>query len=166
MSDLSEPLLHLLPTEAAGFAWPTPDLAGYPAPTVPAVPPVCAVEGVNGNALKGRLSLFDPSSDTLHLLMGQQRRPMQLKLDQFRRLCLTEPLQALAPGDDDGALVCERPSLPFTVHFKDGRDWQGETVGHQHRPWGLFLFEQIDSLGSLRRWFVPRAAYSSAGRCS
>ena len=162
MSDLSEPPLQLLPTDEVGYAWPTPDLAGYPAPSAPIVPPGCAVEGLNGNALKGRLSLFDPDHDTVQLLMSSQRRPMQLKLDQFRRLCLTEPLLALSLQDDDSALISERPSLPFTVHFNDGRDWQGETVGHQHKPWGLFLFEQIDSVGSLRRWFVPRAAYRDA----
>ena len=65
MSDLSQPPLQLLPTHEAGFAWPTPDLAGYPAPAVPAVPPLCAVEGLNGNALKGQLLLFSDISPSL-----------------------------------------------------------------------------------------------------
>ncbi len=162
MSDLSLPPLQLLPTHGEAYAWPTPDLAGYPAPSAPAVPPMCAVEGLNGHALKGQLALFSPDTGVLHLLMPPQRKPMLLRTDQFRRLCLTEPLLALAPADNDGDLVAERPALPFTVTWRDGSLWQGDTVGHQETPAGLFLFEQIDAVGSLRRWFVPRTAYDDA----
>ena len=162
MSDLSQPPLQLLPTQEAGFAWPTPDLAGYPAPAAPAVPPLCAVEGLNGHALKGQLALFAPEQGELHLLLPKQRRPMLLRTDQFRRLCLTEPLAPLVPIAEVGDLVLQGPSLPFTVNFLDGSTWQGDTVGHHETAWGLFLFEQIDALGSLRRWYVPRPAYSQA----
>ncbi len=165
MSDLSQPPLQLLPTQETGFAWPTPELAGYPGPEVPLVPPWCAVEGLNGNALKGQLLRFTPEHGELHLLMPSQRRPVLLRTDQFRRLCLTEPLAALLPRDGVGDLVLEGPSLPFTVQFSDGRRWQGDTVGHQETAWGLFLFEKIDGASGsrdLRRWFVPRAAYSDA----
>ena len=159
MSDLSQPPLQLLPTHEAGFAWPTPELAGYPAPSASLLPPWCAVEGLNGNALKGQLSHFTPEHGELHLLLPNQRRPMLLRTDQFRRLCLTEPLAALAPMAGVGDLVLQGPSLPFTVEFNDGHTWQGDTVGHHETTWGLFLFEQIDPAGNLRRWFVPRAAY-------
>ena len=162
MSDLSQPPLQLLPTHEAGFAWPTPELAGYPAPAVPAVPPGCAVEGLNGHALKGQLLRFTPEHGELHLLMPNQRRPLLLRTDQFRRLCLTDALATNAPQDEVGDLVLEGPSLPFTVQFRDGRRWQGDTVGHLETAWGLFLFEKLDTVGSLRRWFVPRAAYSNA----
>ena len=162
MSDLSQPPLQLLPTHEASFAWPTPELAGYPAPEAPAVPPWCAVEGLNGNALKGQLVRFTPEHGELHLLMPNQRRPLLLRTDQFRRLCLTDALTTITPQDEVGDLVLEGPSLPFTVQFSDGRRWQGDTVGHQETAWGLFLFERLDTVGSLRRWFVPRAAYSNA----
>ena len=162
MSDLSLPPPQLLPADDEGYAWPTPDLAGYPAPAVPTVPPTCAVEGLNGHTLKGQLSLFSPETGVLHLLMPPQRRPMLLRTAQFRRLCLTEPLLALAPAEHDGNLVFERPALPFTVTWPDGSTWQGDTVGHHETASGLFLFEQIDTTGSLRRWFVPRTAYADA----
>ena len=162
MSDLSQPPLQLLPARGANFAWPTPELAGYPGPAVPSVAPWCAVEGLNGNALKGQLVRFTPEQGELHLLMPNQRRPLQLRTDQFRRLCLTDPLAALQPQDEVGDLVLAGPSLPFTVQFSDGRQWQGDTVGHRETAWGLFLFEKIDGGTDLRRWFVPRTAYSDA----
>ena len=162
MSDLSQPSLQFLPSVELGFAWPTPELAGYPAPAVPTLPPWCAVEGLNGNALKGQLLRFTPEHGELHLLMPKQRRPMLLRTDQFRRLCLTDALAALQPQDEVGDLVLEGPSLPFCVQFSDGSRWQGDTVGHFETAWGLFLFEKIDGGRDLRRWFVPRAAYSDA----
>ena len=35
-------------------------------------------------------------------------------------------------------------------------------MGHHETAWGLFPFEQIDPQGSLRRWYVPRPAYTHA----
>jgi type II secretory ATPase GspE/PulE/Tfp pilus assembly ATPase PilB-like protein len=161
MSDLSLPPLTLLPDEALGQAWPTPVLAGYPAPRPGDRPPVCAVEGLNGHALKGYLTLFTPAEGTLHLTIPPQRRPMMLRLDQFRRLCLTDALIPLEPPDPIGNLTLAVPSLPFTVNFRSGEVWRGQTVGHEEQPWGLFLFEPMDDTGALRRWFVPRAAIES-----
>ncbi|MCY7316845.1 MAG: Flp pilus assembly complex ATPase component TadA [Rubrivivax sp.] len=161
-----------LPPQGGGeaFAWPTPQLAGYPAPAVPATPPACAVEGLNGHALKGRLVLFAPEHDTLHVTLDGQSRPMLLRPEQFRRLCLTEPLHTLPGGgsnhtdidDSSSDPLALRPTLPFTVDFHDGRRWQGQTIGHHETAYGLFLFEPLDLTGGLRRWFVPRAAYREA----
>ncbi len=154
MSDLNAPLSFQTP----GYAWPTPDLAVYPAPLAPASAPGCTVEGLNGNLIEGQLSLFDPEHGALQLRMPTQRRPLPLRLDQFRRLRLTEPL---APADllTDAA---DLPQLPFTLAMRSGPPWQGVTVGHREEPWGLFLFEPLDDAGHLRRWFVPRAAYQQA----
>ena len=156
--------LDLLPTESTGFAWPTPDLASYPAPSVPPAPPMCHVEGINGHQLEGALTLFDPVRGLLQLRMNTPRKPLPLRMDQFRRLCLADPLEAYAtvaePGGTD--LADERPQVPFAVEFKGAPTWRSVTVGHREEPWGLFLFEPLDSMGSLRRWFVPRAAYTHA----
>jgi type II secretory ATPase GspE/PulE/Tfp pilus assembly ATPase PilB-like protein len=162
MADLSEPPLSLLPPSETGAAWPTPDLAAYPLPVPARLPPECAIEGLNGHAIKGRLSLFAPADGVLHLALPAQRRPMLLRLDQFRRLCLTEALQPLEPREPVGNLILSAPSLPFEVRFADGEVWRGDSVGHREEPWGLFLFEPVDTRGALRRWFVPRAAYESA----
>ena len=162
MSDLSLPPLTMLPDEASSQPWPTPVLAGYPVPRPGDRPPVCAVEGLNGHALKGYLTQFTPAEGTLQLTIPPQRRPMSLRLDQFRRLCLTDPLMPLEPPDPIGDLTLAVPSLPFTVTFRSGEVWRGQTVGHDEQPWGLFLFEPLDETGALRRWFVPRAVIESS----
>ncbi len=158
---------HRLPTDTAsdaltfdlpGYAWPTPDLAVYPAPVAPASAPGCTVEGMNGKLIEGRLSRFEPEQGLLQLQLPTQRRPLPLRLDQFRRLRLSEPLQPA----DLLANAADLPLLPFTVALKSGSPWQGTTVGAQEEDWGLFLFEPMDDAGQLRRWFVPRSAYDHA----
>jgi type II secretory ATPase GspE/PulE/Tfp pilus assembly ATPase PilB-like protein len=158
MSDLSLPPLSMLPADAASQPWPSPALGGYAPARTGEKPPVCAVEGLNGHAIRGYLTHFAPADDTLHLTMPPQRRPMSLRLDQFRRLCLTDALHPMATPDPVGNLTLAVPSLPFTVSFHSGEVWRGQTVGHEEQPWGLFLFEPLDDAGALRRWFVPRAA--------
>jgi type II secretory ATPase GspE/PulE/Tfp pilus assembly ATPase PilB-like protein len=162
MSDLSIPPLTLLSPDADGYAWPTPDLAGYPAPAAWAAAPACEVEGLNGHTLEGRLTLFDPVRGVLQLRMNMPGKPLPLRLDQFRRLRLAEPLAAVAAPPDARDLAAERPRIPFRIEFKAAPAWQGQTVSHREEPWGLFLFEPLDNLGTVRRWFVPRAAYEHA----
>jgi type II secretory ATPase GspE/PulE/Tfp pilus assembly ATPase PilB-like protein len=162
MSDLSHPPLQFFSVESEDYAWPTPDQADYPSPSMPSVPYMCAIEGLNGHALKGRLVRFAPDQGMVQLKLPSLTRVNEVRLDQFRRLCLTDPLLALGSNEAPGEEPLERTSLPFTVHFNDGHDWQGDTLGYKEEPWGLFLFLPIDDRGSLRRWFVPRAAYREA----
>ena len=148
--------------ETGSAIWPTPDLPGYPAPSAFRLPPTCAVEGHNGHAIRGLLKHFAPAEGQIHLLTPPQRKAATLRTDQFRRLCLAEPLTALAPsGELDGAM---QPgyALPFTVMLGGTQPWQGTTVGHLEDEWGLYLFEPVDERGALRRWYVPRSAYSTA----
>ncbi len=153
------PTPEALPSfESPGYAWPTPDLAVYPAPVAPASAPGCTVEGTNGKLIEGLLSLFDPEQGLLQLQLPSQRRALPLRLDQFRRLCLSEALQPA----DLLANAADLPLLPFTVRLRNGPAWQGTTVGAREEEWGLFLFEPLDDGGQLRRWFVPRAAYEHA----
>ncbi len=157
MSDLSTPPR---PAAAPGYAWPTPELPGYPAPRVGETPPACHVEGINGRQLAGTLTLFDPAHGVLELRMHPPRRPLPLRFEQFRRLTLDEPLAPLPPAP--GALGDAPPPLPFEVTLHHANPWRGRTVGHREEAWGLYLFEPIDGTGALRRWFVPRAAYARA----
>jgi type II secretory ATPase GspE/PulE/Tfp pilus assembly ATPase PilB-like protein len=184
VSDLSQPvqaLLHnqQLPPHAQQaadhpasepFAWPTPDLAGYPAAMPAPVPPACELEGLNGKLLEGQLLLFAPERGVLLLGMQGPRKPLPLRLEQLRRLRLLEPLRANVGVDHNDAsdtawaddLVATRPVVPFRIDFKNAPVWQGHTVGHQVHPWGVFLFQPVDDQGTLQRWFVPRAAYHHA----
>jgi type II secretory ATPase GspE/PulE/Tfp pilus assembly ATPase PilB-like protein len=166
MSDLSNPPLRLL-TRRMGLpqSWPTPERVGYEAAIPFLVPPVVAIEGHNGHAIKGRLTRFEPDREAIEIIPSGQSRPAPVLLGQFRRLCVVEPLEALAPVDlpSAGEPGWERASLPFVLHFHQGAAWHGHTVGHHERPEGLYLFEPTDDRGSVRRWFVPRAAYAQAG---
>jgi type II secretory ATPase GspE/PulE/Tfp pilus assembly ATPase PilB-like protein len=158
VSDLSQPPTDKLPFEFSLFAWPTPELAVYPAPTQPLAAPACVLEGLNGKLIEGHLSLFDTERGVLQLRMLGQRKPLPLRLDQFRRLQLREPLLPSEPLASPEGL----PQLPFTIEMKGARPWQGTTVGYREEDWGLFLFEPMGGAGQLRRWFVPRAAYHRA----
>ena len=162
MSDLSQPPQDKLPLEFSLFAWPTPEFAAYPAPTVPLSPPDCTLEGINGKLIEGQLSLFDSERGVMQLRMPGQRRPLPLRMDQFRRLKLHEPLLPAGPQSD----LSDLPRLPFTIEMKGSPPWQGLTVGHHEEDWGLFLFEPLDNAtgaaGQVRRWFVPRSAYVRA----
>ncbi len=156
MSDLSNPPLAVLPFATSGYPWPTPDVAGYPAPVACAETLACTVEGLNGNFIEGQLSLFDPARGVIQLRVNTPRKPLPLRLEQFRRLRLSTPLLR----EDTRTAPGELP-LPFTVHFKATAAWSGQTVGHQQESWGLFLFEPTDPPGAVQRWFIPRAAYTT-----
>ncbi len=166
MTDLSTPASALLPAEANAFAWPTPDRVGYEAPAPFAKPPACQVEGLNGHTLEGLLTAFEPEQGWLKLRIHSQRKPLSLRLDQFRRLSLVEPLRV---SDDPGAtantvpnLAAEQTLLPFEIEFIGAPAWHSATLSAREEPWGLFLFEPLDDKGGLRRWFVPRPAFTQA----
>ncbi len=156
MSDLSLPPLALLSQEAAAFAWPTPERPGYAAPAPFAQAPVCTLEGLNGHLIEGRMTQFDPRTHMLQLRMHTPRKPLPLRMEQFRRLRLND---ALAPVDGGISAEAVEP-VPFRVSFTTAPAWTGHTVGHHEEAYGLFLFEPLDDAGTVRRWFVPRAAYT------
>jgi type II secretory ATPase GspE/PulE/Tfp pilus assembly ATPase PilB-like protein len=163
MSNLSEPPLTLVAEVADEFVWPTPALPSYPAPSAPPAPLACQVEGNNGKIISGRLLTLDAVRQLVHLRVNGARAPLPLRFDQFRRLRLLEPLLALPttghPDHPAPGIEGTRPNLPFSIEMIDGSSWTGTTVSHRDEPWGLFIFEPIDSAGTLRRTFVPRAAY-------
>jgi type II secretory ATPase GspE/PulE/Tfp pilus assembly ATPase PilB-like protein len=160
MSDLSQPPMSLLAGDA-GYVWPTPDLAGYPAPSPATAALACVIEGLNGHLIEGHLSLFDPARGVLQLRM-KTRRPLPLRMDQFRRLRLKDALLAMPPTKDQRDVATQAPPLPFYIEFKDGTAWHGQTLTHHQEPWGLYLFEPTELEGSVQRWFVPRGAYTRA----
>jgi type II secretory ATPase GspE/PulE/Tfp pilus assembly ATPase PilB-like protein len=173
MTDLSAPQLTLLPlgegatsahevrTPHEAFAWPTPALSSYPGPAPTKDPAPCEIEGLNGKMMQGTLALFSPEGGHLLLQMVSMRSPLTLRFSQFRRLTLTQPLApttAALAGDEHDPLL-SRPSLPYELHQRKGPVLSGQTIGADERDYGLFLFEPIDTLGGVRRSFVPRAAY-------
>ena len=173
MSDLSNPPLNLVPVDDspvtvslpdAPYLWPTPPLACYPQPMRPMVTDACVVEGLNGKTMPGQLVAFHPEKDDLQLQASNMRQPLKMRLSQFRRLILAKPLSPLpgTPCVEDGHPLNERPHLPYRIRFTDGDEVSGTTVGSVEEAWGLYLFEPLDAIGSVRRIFVPRSAYTAA----
>ncbi len=150
-----------LPTDTTTSAWPTPHLSGYPEATPLDPAPLVELEGLNGRVIEGQLTHFNPAQGVLQLRLNSTRKPMELRLDQFRRLRLKAVLRP-TPAADARDLAAERPLVPFCIAFKGTTAWQGMTVGHSETPWGVFLFEPEDADGAVRRWFVPRVAYTQA----
>jgi type II secretory ATPase GspE/PulE/Tfp pilus assembly ATPase PilB-like protein len=177
MSDLSAPPLTLVPPDGAPsghwpeplrsagdpFAWPTPALACYPAATGQVLPEPCTIEGTNGQVMTGRLMAYRPEMGVAQVLVPPSRTPLGLRFGQFRRLWLDKslkPLTLTGAAEADG--LAARPSLPYKLILRDGSQLEGYTVGHDERAEGLYVFEPLDDQGTLRRGFVPRAAYVSA----
>ena len=161
MSDLSHLPPAAWPAEGLSPRWPTPHLPGYPEATPLDPPPLVELEGLNGRVIEGQLTLFNPAQGQVLVRPNVTRKPMSLRLDQFRRLRLKDVLQA-TPAADARDLAAERPLLPFCIAFKGTTAWEGVTLSHHEEPWGLFLFEPQGDDGAVRRWFVPRAAYEHA----
>lgn len=174
MSDLSNPPQGLVRQAASAatppadaYAWPTPTLPCYPAPTPQRSPEPCELEGLNGSLMQGRIVRFDPEGRTLQLQLqnATSRTAMTVRFDQFRKLRLMVPLAALpaAAATSAEAALSERPLLPYTVHLKGGLPpLQGLTLRHHETDHGLYLFEPLDKTGLVRRVFVPRSAYDRA----
>lgn len=142
------------------FAWPTPALPCYPAPAVSLLPEACEILGLNGKTMTGRLVAFKPEAGQLHLRMPSARATVVLRFDQFRRLRLLHPLAALpsAEGVPQADLLAQKPAVPYEVRLKGGVTEEGLTIGHLETGFGLFVFEPIDLVGTVRRSFFPRPA--------
>jgi type II secretory ATPase GspE/PulE/Tfp pilus assembly ATPase PilB-like protein len=179
MSDLSTPPLSSLPVADAhapgsasasgsqarhAFFWPTPGLAGYPAPSERPAGQICELEGHNGKTTTGRLMGLDPEAGVVAVAVPPSRVVHTVRFEQFRCLRLLAPLAPMPDpaGAAPTALTAHRPALPFSVAYKDAPLWTGQTLGHQEEIWGLFLFEPLNDLGAVQRVFVPRSAYNQA----
>ena len=187
MSDLSIPLLSLLPKGAApapelthaavavavaagaaelrqAFMWPTPGLAGYPAPNERPAGQICEMEGHNGKTTTGRLMGLDVDAGAVLIAVPPSRVMHTVRFEQFRCLRLLAPLAPTPDpaGATPAALTADRAATPFSVAYKDAPVWTGTTLGHHEEVWGLFLFEPLNAQGAVQRVFVPRSAYHQA----
>jgi type II secretory ATPase GspE/PulE/Tfp pilus assembly ATPase PilB-like protein len=172
VSDLSPTPLSLQPLEGAAaasdarhaFVWPTPRLAGYPAPSERPAGHICELEGHNGKTTTGRLMGVDPAAGVVTVAVPPSRVVHTLRFEQFRCLRLLAPLAPMPDpaGTAPTALTAHRPALPFSVAYKDAPVWNGTTLGHQEESFGLFLFEPLNSAGNVQRVFLPRSAYHHA----
>jgi hypothetical protein len=142
------------------FAWPTPDLPGYPPPSGAVEPMPCQVEGLNGRVSRGRLSAFDVPGRRVHLLTPVARTPVVLRFDQFRRLVLDEPLQPVAESLAGPAPRVPAATVQVAFTARDGSRAVIDSAAPCRTEHGIFLFETTPVAGELRRSFVPAQAYA------
>ena len=179
MSDLSLPPLSLVPLDGAAqaslspgaapqpFAWPAPPLPGYPGPLRLTKPQPCELEGPNGKRSTGRLHLLDPAAGQVQLQIPPARSLLTLKLSQFRRLTLTQPLQPVLTAPEGTAFDATAPLLPqqalapCVLRFRDGSEVSLDSVGQVDLPQGIFTFSPADAAGGLLRSFYPRVMLAS-----
>jgi len=173
MSDLSIPPLSLQPIDSRpasrsdarlAFVWPTPGLAGYPAPSERPAGQICELEGHNGKTTTGRLMGLEPEAGAVMVSVPPSRVVHTVRFEQFRCLRLLAPLAPTPDpvGTPATALTSQHQAQPFSVAYKDAPVWNGTTLGHQEEIWGLFLFEPLNNQGAVQRVFVPRSAYNQA----
>ncbi|WP_284614313.1 GspE/PulE family protein [Aquabacterium humicola] len=162
MSNLSEPSSALLSGTGAAeaLAWPTPPYAAYPSPRPAKAPEPCEIEGPNGKVTTGRLALFDAAAGVVHLIVPPARGTLTLRLTQFRRLTLLNPLpplEGVPPGSPAGALHAA-PRNTCRIAFAGGATTELITIGHVEHALGHFLFPPAGTGDAVLRSFYPRPA--------
>jgi len=175
MTDLSSPPLdavhavapgaepHAAKLRHAGFAWPTPPFAGYPAAAEQTQPEACVIAGLNGKIIHGRLIHFVPDERAATVQMPPARTTITLQFAQFRTLALAQPLTPVAPSVDDphAEVLAHRPTSRFRIVMRNDELFEGETIGHVETDYGLFLFTPLDDAGRVTRLFVPGESIAS-----
>ncbi len=139
MSSLSTPPLSLLPLDGApasgsdarhAFVWPTPGLAGFPAPSERPAGQICELEGHNGKTTTGRLMGLDSEAGVVMVAVPPSRTVHTVRFEQFRCLRLLAPLAPTPEpaGAPPTALTAQRPALPFSVNC----GWGSSRCTHAH----------------------------------
>ncbi len=145
------------------FWWPTPPFAAYPQVQMSSGPLPSQLEGMNRKSTRTQLMHFDLRSGMVSVQLSRGQKPIPLRFAQFRQLSLEEPVapESTHQSDPHAALMSHHPVSPFVVHFVDGGDLDGSTIGHVELEQGLFLFPPMNDRGMASRIFIPRHAYKS-----
>src|SRR5205814_1123863 len=109
----------------AGFLWPTPPYAGYPAPAEQTETLPCQIlAGPDLKLVSGRLTFFVPETGVAHVQMPPARTTVALRFDQITALTLTTPLQPvpLPLADPHAELLGQRHATPYKVQLMRGGD--------------------------------------------
>ena len=127
---------------------------------------------LDGRNLLGKVLRLDTATSMLEFvtdsdIAGQDSKPgapssQRIAFAAFKSLYLIrtvelEPLP-LPPGSNDMLTASGR--LKCSVRFKDGSEFESDTIGIVERQAGLFLF-MVNDAASIVRWFIPAACIGS-----
>ena len=113
--------------------------------------------------ISARLTFFVPETSVAHVQMPPARTTLALRFDQFSPLTLTTPLRPLplSRSDPHAELLGQRAELAVQGPAHRRRRADRQTIGHVEAEFGLFLFPPCEDDGSVKRTFIPRAAYTA-----
>ena len=149
--------------DPTAFWWPTPPFAAYPQVQASSGPLPSTLEGTNRKRTRTLLVHFDLQAGRVSVQLARTQKPISLRFAQFRLLALDEPVspEKTLSNDPHAALMSHHPVSPFVVHYTDGEELKGSTIGHVEVEQGLFLFPPINQKGVASRVFIPKHAYRS-----
>jgi type II secretory ATPase GspE/PulE/Tfp pilus assembly ATPase PilB-like protein len=137
------------PAANAGTAWPL----GSSEP--------CTILGLNDKSFNARMAHFDAPAGVATVYVPPARAPMQLRMGQFQRLTLTDPVMPSTNGVNATPGWADRVpgDTEFQVQLNNGKAHNGRTISHVENEQGLFLFPPVGDAGLVQRVFYPRSAY-------
>ncbi|MDL2336367.1 MAG: ATPase, T2SS/T4P/T4SS family [Pseudomonadota bacterium] len=150
------------------YCWPSPPFAAYPQGQPQSGPLACSITGLNDKLMHGQLTALLPEQGVALVQLPPSRTNVPLRFDQFRSLCLTQPLTASDVDHDDAGALSLAPgaATPFRLTWSHGGELLGSSLGHVRTALGLFLFPPVEgdpknAAQAVTRMFIPAAAFSS-----
>ncbi len=122
----------------------------------------CVVELIDGRAVSGRLTQFEPDKGVIGLTVTQSGELTPLVVDKVRMVRIIEPLllkpdtAAIEGIGAAQAHIAEQKN--FRIQFTDGGEFSGTTRGFVKEASGLFLFPMDASGGTTTSCFIPAKA--------
>ncbi|MEO8164803.1 MAG: ATPase, T2SS/T4P/T4SS family, partial [Betaproteobacteria bacterium] len=144
------------------FVWPTPPYFAYASPAEGLLPQDCVIARTDGAKLYGQLMRFLPEQSLLEFKEAQKKTLDRINFNTIKRLHLPNPTRLLPRQIERiaqaGAMLATG-SQSISVKFKDGEDFQGQTLGYLIEKTGLYLYLALDGERAVRN-FVPAQAYT------
>jgi type II secretory ATPase GspE/PulE/Tfp pilus assembly ATPase PilB-like protein len=144
------------------FLWPTPPYFSYESPQDGLLPQDCVIARTDGTKVYGQLLRFAPEQSQLELQVAQKKPVELIDLRTVKRLHLPNPTRLLPRKLEQiqqAGGVQASGSQSVTVKFKDGENFEGQTLGFLIEKTGLYLYLALDAERAVRN-FLPVEAYS------
>ncbi len=144
------------------YVWPTPPYFSYAAPEEGLLPQDCVIARTDGSKLYGQLVRFLPEQSVLEFKEAQKKTLDRLHFDAIKRLHLPNPTRLLPRQIEriaEAGGMLAKGSQSVTIKFRDGENFQGETLGYLIEKAGIYLYLALDGERAVRN-FLPAQAYS------
>ena len=144
------------------FVWPTPPYFSYASPEEGLLPQDCVVAKTDGTKLYGQLIRFLPEQSVLGFKEAQKKTVEAIGFNTIKKLLLPNPTRLLPRKIEQiqqAGGVLASGSQSVSIKFKDGENFEGQTLGFLIEKTGLYLYLALDEERAVRN-FVPALAYT------